>query len=62
MFVKNGKWKVVKTNLHVWFNKVCRIKNLSPTFTFFLNIKNAVHGTVCSIGTAGLQANQKGLE
>jgi len=36
MFVKKGKSKVLKINLDMYSNKVCRIKNLSPTFTFLL--------------------------
>ena len=44
--MKNGKWKVVKTNLHMWFNKVCVELKISALHLHFLNMKNAVHGTV----------------
>jgi hypothetical protein len=65
MFVKKGKWKILKTNLNM-----CRIKNLSPTFVFFFISRMqcsvlAGFTSVCTlpcVGTADLQANQEGFK
>jgi hypothetical protein len=30
---KNGKQKLLKTNAAIWFNKICRINQLTPKYT-----------------------------
>jgi len=30
---KNAKQKWLKTNAAIWFNKICRINQLTPTYT-----------------------------
>jgi hypothetical protein len=70
MFIKKAKWKVLKTNLGRWLNKVCRSTNLSLTFTYFsISIMQcvvlAIFTSVCTSNymcTASVQANQEGLK
>ena len=37
---KNSKLKLLKTNAAIWFNKVCKIKQLKPNYIHFkTNVK-----------------------
>jgi len=50
---KNTKLKLLKTNAAIWFNEMCKIKQLKPNY---INIK--INGHM----TRGLQSMQPGSE